>query len=130
MTYILSYQEEEGYLKVVVEGSRVHDDPAKSGQQVVAQVFVKCRELGYSRVMLVSLLTGSYPPFANYQVVNSLEMTGVPKEWKLAYVNMDQPSQQSVLFSETLANNKGFQARVFQSEEDAHNWLTEERREA
>ncbi|MCW8889065.1 MAG: hypothetical protein OQL20_00220 [Sedimenticola sp.] len=123
MTYTLSFQEEDGYLKVTVEGSRAHVDPAKSGQRVVDQILNRCRESHYSRVMLVSHLTGSYPPFANYQVVTSLEQFGVPKEWKLAYVNLDEPSQKSVLFSETLARNKGYQACVFQREQDAHHWL-------
>ncbi|MCW8945558.1 MAG: hypothetical protein OQL27_12360 [Sedimenticola sp.] len=123
MTYKLTFYEEEGYLKVTVEGSRSHTDPAKSGQMVVDQITKKCREIGSSRVMLISLLTGRYPPFANYQVVSSLEQKGVPKEWRLAYVNLDAESYKAVMFSETLAIKKGFQAKVFDNERDAHDWL-------
>lgn len=123
MPYELSYQAEEGFIKVTVKGSRTDADPAKNGQRVVADITKKCKASGYTRVMLVSLLTGRYPPYANYQVVSSLARKGVPKAWKLAYVNLDQASHKSILFSETLAVKKGFQAKVFDNEEDALNWL-------
>ena len=123
MAYKLIFQEEDNYLKVTVEGSRTDADPAKSGQMVVDKVFQKCRASGHTRIMLVSHLTGNYPPFANYQVVSSLEHIGVPKEWMLAYVNLDQASHNAIMFSETLALKKGFYARVFDNEQEASDWL-------
>ncbi|TVT54508.1 MAG: hypothetical protein FHK82_09935 [Sedimenticola thiotaurini] len=123
MAYKLIFEEEGNYLTVTVEGSRTHADPVKSGQMVVDKVFEKCKASGHTRVMLVSHLTGNYPPFANYQVVSSLEQVGVPKEWRLAYVNLDQASHTAIMFSETLAVKKGFQARVFENEQEARDWL-------
>lgn len=123
MSYALTFQERDGYLRVEGRGHRAKDDPVKSGRAIVDRVAMKCRESGYSRIMLVSHLTGAYPPFANFQVVSALEQLAIPKEWKMAYVNLDPKSHKAVLFSETVAVKKGFQARVFDNEQEAYNWL-------
>lgn len=123
MPYALTFEERDGYLRVEGKGDRTVEDPASSGRMVVNSVMTKCRELGYTRIMLVSHLTGTYPPFANFQVVNALEHLGVPKAWKMAYVNLDPASHKAVLFSETMAIRKGFQARVFDNEQAACDWL-------
>lgn len=123
MSYALTFQEKDGYLRVEGRGHRSENDPLKSGQAVVDKVAMKCRESGYTRIMLVSHLTGAYPPFANFQVIVSMEQLGVPKEWKMAYVNLDPESHKAVLFSETIAVRKGYQARVFDNEQEACDWL-------
>lgn len=123
MPYALTFQERDGYLRVEGRGDRATEDPARSGRVVVDRVLRKCRESGYTRIMLVSHLTGHYPPFANFQVVSALEELGVPKAWKMAYVNLDPKSRQALQFSETMAARKGFQARVFDNEQEAHDWL-------
>ncbi|PLX61714.1 hypothetical protein [Sedimenticola selenatireducens] len=123
MPYSLTFQERDGYLRVEGRGDRTTGDPVKNGRAIVDRVAMKCREAGYTRIMLVSHLTGAYPPFANFQVVTALEQLGIPKEWKMAYVNLDPKSHKAVLFSETMAVKKGFQARVFDNEQEACNWL-------
>ena len=123
MPYSLTFQERDGYLRVEGRGDRTTGDPVKNGRAIVDRVAMKCREAGYTRIMLASHLTGAYPPFANFQVVTALEQLGIPKEWKMAYVNLDPKSHKAVLFSETMAVKKGFQARVFDNEQEACNWL-------
>lgn len=123
MPYALTFQERSGYLRVEGRGDRATGDPAKNGRALVDKVTRKCKEYGYTRIMLVSHLTGAYPPFANFQVINALEQLGVPKTWKMAYVNLDPASHKAILFSETMAVKKGFQARVFDNEQEAHDWL-------
>lgn len=123
MPYTVTFQEREGYLRVEMRGNRNTGDPAKYGRSAVDKIVAKCREAGYTRILIISYLTGDYPPFANYQVVSAMAQQAIPEEWKMAYVNLDPQSQKAVEFSETMATRKGFHARLFDNEPDALHWL-------
>lgn len=123
MPYTITFLEQNGYLRVEMRGNRNTGDPARSGRSAVDQIVEKCRESGYTRILIISHLTGDYPPFANYQVVSAMAQEAIPEEWKMAYINLDPNSHKAVQFSETMATRKGVQARLFDNEQDAIDWL-------
>lgn len=108
------------YLYFEVSGEREREQMVNIWGTVAREL----RALGLNRVLGVSKLTGPASTIDIYRVAeaaaNDMQNAGCEK---LAYVVTDKNALQSNLFAETVAVNRGLDARMFTDKDSALIWL-------
>jgi hypothetical protein len=115
----LTIEERPGYLHVKVTGARTPENALR----FLEEAYAACVEKGRSALLLESNLSGpSLDTASIYRVVLQKVEDGA-KLAKIAYVvaSVDDPAMP--MFAETVARNRGVNARLFQSVEAAARWL-------
>jgi hypothetical protein len=123
--YEVAIQEKEDRVRAGVSGSRKPGAEFADSQGAWRQIFDACRTTGIPRAMVVADINGPLPTLPAYKIGTSLEASGGNRSIRIAYVELDEASRQDVHFAEIVAVNQGFSARVFETEEEARNWLLE-----
>lgn len=123
LPYRLEFEEEDDLLVVRVWGDRAAGDAAANARATWEQLAAACRDRGRSRVLVFSWVTGRYSTFDAFDANASLEQQGIERWWKIAFVNLDPPSQYALRFAETVLLNRGFNVRLFSDETAARAWL-------
>lgn len=124
MGYKIDYQDDAEVLRVEITGVRSNDDLTSCEKKAWREVAKIAREKNLAKILVISNATGRYPTWDAYQINSSLEECGIQREWKIAFVNLDQDSFQEVKFAETVAVNRGFNVSVFNKQENALKWIS------
>ena len=121
--YELQFEVLGDMLRVEIRGNRANGDLSRNAKAAWSRIAAVCSENNLSRILVVSHATGKYRSYDAYEINSTLEECGLRKSWRIAFVNLDAESYEDIEFGETVAANRGFQLRVFPSEEVALAWL-------
>ena len=123
MAYVLKFQDIGKVLFVEISGEREKEELIKSAMEVWREIARVTQEMQVVKILVVSSATGSYPALDAFLINSKLDECGVKRNWKIAFVNLDQNSFPDVKFAETVAVNRGFNLGVFKNESHAKKWL-------
>lgn len=123
MAYDLKLEAKPGYLRVVISGTRQAGQEVSAGQDAWRQLGAYCLPRQITRVLIVSQLEGPLPTLAAFQLGSSGETFGWDRSIHVAFVDRNLASQDSNLFAETVAVNRGYRLKVFSEETEATTWL-------
>ncbi len=123
MSYDLSIQDNQDYIKVVISGDRIPGQEVADISAVLVEVAEYCKEKNSNKVLGVINLSGRLPTMASLNIINTTDSFGWDRKFKFALYDMNDDSRKDNLFTETVATNRGFQLKVFDNEQDANKWL-------
>lgn len=112
----IKINEESGIVEIISFGAVSKRDIESS----IAKTNQINEEIGINKVLVDTTEQDSMP---NTFDIFSL-FSQFPRDLRVALLaNQDQPTSQEILFSETVAVNRGLTVRVFKSREEALSWL-------
>ena len=123
MPYKIKIQEKSDYLRIEISGDRSPGQEASEAIEFWSQVAKLCREKNIDNVLTISTLTGRLPTLQAFEIAQSPESFGWDWRFKVAFVDLNEESRQDNLFTETVAVNRGYRAKIFDNEDDAKTWL-------
>jgi hypothetical protein len=126
MTYTLSTQEKQTYIRAEVSGERKRGQEAQDAFQVWLAIAELCRNKGISRALVIFNLSGELPIMAGYDIASSgLKMELLTSLTRVALVDNNEQSRENNRFAETVAANRGAGGgiKVFGDEKEALDWL-------
>lgn len=123
MPYQVSYQQENGYLSVVVHGERTFE----MAIPLVLEIYQRALAENIYRLLVdIRDLQGRLEIMEGYDIVTSefpkLRGSGFSK---IAILDRESNEENGLTFFETLAKNRGFPVSVFTDRENAVAWLLE-----
>ena len=125
MPYDFTIQDEQDYISVKVSGERTPGNEEVDAIDVWSNVAAACKEKQINRILVISSVTGRLPARAAHGIAYDPEKFGWSRRFKLAGVDLHEPSRQDCLFGEDVAVSAGYKVRVFDNEQDAKVWLLE-----
>lgn len=127
MTYDLSIQVKQDYIRAEVTGAREKGQEAADALAVWSSVAETCTKNEIFRVLAVFNLTGDLPTLAAYNIGTSLIKNDVLMKLRVALVDLNVNSQEINRFTVTVAENRSSygRAEIFNDEKNAINWLLE-----
>jgi hypothetical protein len=123
MSYEVSIQEQEDYIRVEITGKRAPGSEVEDAVAVWSYVAEVCQAKEKDRILGIYDVTGRLPTRAAHAIAYDPARFGWSKRFKLALVNMHEESRQDVLFVEDVAVSSGYQVRIFDDEQEAEAWL-------
>lgn len=122
MAHFLDVKKAGDYLHITVTGDNTPEDI--SGY--LADVLKECKQRECQKVLIEENLQG---PSINLLQVFEIVKSGSGSVWpaisQIAYVDVNTSHNRSLMtFAQTVAENRGVNARVFTSVADAQTWLT------
>ena len=119
MPYELEIEQHPGFLRVVLSGKETLDD-SKEGWR---NIFEACERHGERKVLVVENLDDTLSIGETYELVRYIDGLGLARDIRIAFVDR-KPMQYAInKFAETVANNRGFDGKVFFTEKAARTWL-------
>ncbi len=118
--YSFSVEPGPGYLHVRVSGANTAANVARYVEETLAA----CRDAGVRRVLVEEDLTG--PSLRPMQMFDLIEQHAEPRPPALTIAYVDRNPEHDVerlRFAETVAVNRGFMLRLFQTVREAELWL-------
>lgn len=115
----ITFETRVGYLYVYVEGP---EDSYAVSRYLWTEVAAECRRTGMTSVLVVENLGSPSSVNETYRVtteLGSIGMTGI----KIAFVDLIETQDVINEFGELVANNRGLNAKIFRSVEEAEAWL-------
>jgi len=126
MVYEASITIEEFYVRVELSGERERGREAEDSLRVWEEVIQVLKENDLQAILSILSLGGRLPTMAGYQIATTLDKIGIPRQTRIALVDLNSDSRSDNEFAATVAVNRGYLARTFCSEEQALEWLLEE----
>jgi hypothetical protein len=126
MSYDISIQEKQGYIRVEVSGERTSGQEAKAAIDLWMRLAEVCNDKGIFRVLAIYDLNGDLPTIAAYEIGSSLVKNDLIRNMKVALVDLNEKSRENNLFAKTVAVNRAYSrdsGRVFDDEKKAIEWL-------
>ena len=123
MAYNINTQIKQAYIRIEISGDRTPGQEAAEAIQFWSNVADLCRQNNIFKVLTISALTGRLPTMQAFEIARSPESFGWSWEYKVAFVDLNEGSRQDNLFTETVAVNRGYGAKIFDNEFDAKAWL-------
>jgi hypothetical protein len=126
MSYTISIQEYQGYIRAEVSGKRIKGQETQDTFQVWLTLAELCRNKGISTILVIYNLSGDLPVITGFNIGSSgvnMELLKILK--KVAFVDKNEQSRKVNRFIETVAVNRGASGgvKVFGDENEALNWL-------
>jgi hypothetical protein len=125
MGYNVSFQVFDDYLRVDVSGMAKPGNETHDSREIWCQVADSCRAEMLSRILTVWNVPGRLPTMAAYEIASDLEAVHWEPRFRVAVVQLNEERYRDSLFAETVAVNRGYQAKVFRSENEAVSRLLE-----
>lgn len=124
MSHVLTLEPKGSYLVVTVTGDNTPEDVA----EYLSEVREACLKHRFARVLIVENLRGpSLGTFSIHDIVTRASQDVWPEIHRIAYVDVNQEhSVGAMRFAETVAVNRGVNARVFPNVSDAAKWLEDQ----
>lgn len=123
MTYDISVQTRQDYLRVEVSGQRIPGHEVGDALDVWKKTAVKVRETGVNRILLIGKVPGRIPAAAANLAVKLAEQVQSRVNYKVAMVFTDLETLDSHNLTTTFARNLGYEVDIFDNETDARKWL-------
>ena len=118
-SYVLSFEDRPGYLFARVTA---RFDALAFALQYWAGIAHECRRLGHAQVLVARQVRAPASPSDMFQVAAALRDLGFAS-LRIAYVDLSPDAQAAAAFGESIALQRGIEARAFGSLERAAEWL-------
>ena len=122
MPYKVTIKEKEDHLRVEISGKWTKGNEVEEVISAWSQVVEIGRTKNINHILAIGKVTGHLPPMAAYDMAKFPDDHGWSRKFKLALVALGE-SWKSNLFAETVADNRGYDVKVFDNEQDAKAWL-------
>src|SRR5574338_123463 len=103
MSYNLSIQVEQDYIRAEVTGTRMKGQEADDALAVWSSVAEACTKNGIFQVLAVFSLAGSLPTLAAYKIGTSLVKNDVLLKLRVALVDLNEESRDINRFAATVS---------------------------
>ncbi len=113
----------QDFLRLDVSGNWTYGREAMEAKEVWREVVDSCGKHGVERILAVFDVPGRLPTLAAYDIASAPESLGFNRHYKVALVYTYQERYESNLFSELVAENRGFNVKAFRDESKAKRWL-------
>ncbi len=118
MTYHAKYENRPGYLFVLIEGEECFDEAMAFWEDMLKEADTR----NYNTLLVKDELKGLMTPQQVYQFCAQMARKSHGKT--IAYVDGGKPEAYEMnLHGETVAINRGVNARLFKTEEEAVKWI-------
>lgn len=121
--YQLTITEKSDYLLAEVSGERIPGQEAENALKFWGHIVELCKAKGFAKMLVITNLTGRLPASEAFKIGDSAFPLGWDRHFKVAYVDLNADSLEDNLFSETVAFNRGINAKVFGNVKEAKSWL-------
>jgi hypothetical protein len=122
MSYHLTIEEHPLYLHTAVSGTH----SLENARRFLQEAYAACVERGYTDVLLEMNLTGPSLDLGSIFAVVAQRSADAVKLRRVAYVDASSRDPEKKRFAETVAVNRGVNARLFRDLEEARRWLCPE----
>lgn len=119
MGYNLQVEKRDDYLYFYVTG-RDSLEVSKAFWREIIETTIKLR---YNRILVDEDMDGSVPIGDVYEVITSNLVIPEVRSFKFAFVDRRLEQSKENIFGETVAKNRGIDARVFTDIEEAKQWI-------
>jgi hypothetical protein len=126
MAYDYKIEDKQQYIRVEMSGERTPNNEIEDVVPIWANVTDLCHKKNINKVLGILNLTGDVPIVGSYYIVKLAESFGWGRNLRVALVEPHKEPDQTNAFTETVAVNRGYQLKVFGSEQDALAWLLDE----
>ncbi|MBP6001953.1 MAG: hypothetical protein KA746_00830 [Pyrinomonadaceae bacterium] len=115
----ITFELSDTHLRAFVEGS---EDSYAVSRYLWTKVAAECRRTGATRVLVVENLGSPSSINETYRVTTELPEFGLVGI-KIAFVDLVETQHNINQFGELVANNRGLNAKIFRSVDEAEAWL-------
>lgn len=119
MAYDYKIEDKQQYIRVEISGERIPGRAIKDIVPIWAETLDICREKKTNKLLAILKLTGEVTKIGSYNIVTLADRYGWDRQLQVALVEPEKNN----LFTETIAVNRGYQLKIFESEQDALTWL-------
>lgn len=113
---------EGDHIKVLSDGAKNLDYATRLWTAIVEA----CNEHKCYRVLGIADTTSPMPPLDGYQHADLFRKLGITRNYRVAWVELNQEAKEATYFVETVLFNRGLPGRLFDSVADATEWLLTE----
>lgn len=117
--YTISYETRPEYLYAYIKGDL---STSETKVECWREMIAHCRAGQHDQLLVVLDGPGNsteIDAFTSSRAIVEIGLTGI----KIAFADLDPANYQNNQFGELVAENRGAFAKVFTTENDAHNWL-------
>lgn len=115
----VTFELRDTHLRAFVEGP---EDSYAVSRYLWTTVAAQCRQTGMTRVLVVENLGSPSSINETYRVTTELDEIGM-SGIKIAFVDLVETQDTINQFGELVANNRGINAKIFRSVDEAEAWL-------
>lgn len=117
--YELTLEPRDGYLRAFVRGNLAAPE---TRVEAWTEIIAHCRAGTWKKLLVVQISPGNSTPtdaFVSSRGIAAIGLDGI----KIAFADLDPANFENNQFGETVAANRGVNARVFTNEDEALEWL-------
>ena len=118
-SYTLEFEQRPEYLYVYVRGEK---DSLEISLQYWKEVADECRRAGYKKVLIEEDIKEEVSTIEMYQFTSEIPNIGF-SGIRVAFVDRHLDQQELNKFGELVATNRGVNGKIFNSSEEAEEWL-------
>lgn len=126
MSYSYNIENREGYIRVEVRGHRKLETADADNRQLWSDVARAAEKSGIMRILAICRMTGPFLPLVIFDLADNPQQIGWTKEHKVALVDGSGAQFEDWKTVETVAINRGFNVRAFETTGAAEDWLLED----
>ena len=115
----LDFDYNSNYIEVRYRGP----DSPEISRNIFRQIIDECDKHKCYNILTIAYLENSLTTMENYDLAKMLEEEGFSKKHRLALVDLNPDTYNSTYQAETVLFYHFFNARLFQEEEEAKQWL-------
>ncbi len=125
MPYKRVIQENQDHIRVEVSGDWIRGKELADAMDVLGQVADICHKKEFNNILAIWDVPGHLPTMAGYNLVELSNKFNWERHFKLAVVYLHKKRFKDAQFAETVAHNRGYRVKMFESEQEAKSWLLE-----
>lgn len=123
MAYDVHISEQLNYLRVEITGHRITGQEVRDGKEIWQKISEACETHHLRRILAVFAIKGSLPIHSAFELAKDPAGYGFDRTFKLAYIDLNPGSVPGNKFAVTVAINRGYNVKFFESEPEALHWL-------
>jgi hypothetical protein len=118
--YYLKIVERESYLFATVSG----EERLEAALAYWQEILETCKRLNYNKIIIEENLQGTASMVDYYKFGKALSTMTQGLGLKIAFIDRNADHEQKNIFAETVAINRGLNAKLCTRIEEAENWLS------
>jgi hypothetical protein len=123
MPYSLKFKIYRDYLEVDIKGERIPGKIVEEGIARWSEVAKICEKNGIYKILANMDINGKWNKDSAFKLVDSADVVGWRKDYKLALVTPTDDLYMDLMFSETAMVNRGYEMKLFRGKRGAKKWL-------
>ncbi len=123
MPYSLKYNINKDFLEVYIKGQRVPGKVVEEGVSRWSEIAKLCEKERLNRILAIMNISGKFRVDDAFRLVESADIVGWRKDFKLGVVAVTHELYMELMFSETTMVNLGYEMKLFDNKRTAKKWL-------